>query len=99
MRNVCVLTNIDLIFQPKAIEVQVITHHMQRYAVWFGGSMLASTVSYQTPPLKIIKLCMGVVTMSSMSPALPVDSYNPSSGICVFKQWYGCQCHGFLMCT
>lgn len=31
--------------QPKAIDVQVISHHMQRYAVWFGGSMLASTVS------------------------------------------------------
>jgi actin-related protein len=25
-------------------EVKVISHHMQRYAVWFGGSMLASTV-------------------------------------------------------
>lgn len=25
--------------------MQVITHHMQRYAVWFGGSMLASTVN------------------------------------------------------
>lgn len=31
-------------FQPKPIDTQVITHHMQRYAVWFGGSMLASTV-------------------------------------------------------
>lgn len=26
------------------MEVLVVTHHMQRYAVWFGGSMLASTV-------------------------------------------------------
>lgn len=34
-----------LFLQPKPIDVQVITHHMQRYAVWFGGSMLASTVS------------------------------------------------------
>ena len=33
-----------LVFQPKPIEVQVIQHQMQRYAVWFGGSMLASTV-------------------------------------------------------
>ena len=32
--------------QPKPIETQVISHHMQRYAVWFGGSMLASTVSF-----------------------------------------------------
>ncbi len=30
---------------PPAIEVNVISHPMQRYAVWFGGSMLASTVS------------------------------------------------------
>lgn len=31
---------------PKPIDVQVISHHMQRYAVWFGGSMLASTVIF-----------------------------------------------------
>jgi len=30
----------------KALEVNVITHHMQRYAVWFGGSMLASTPEF-----------------------------------------------------
>jgi len=28
------------------IEVTVITHHMQRYAVWFGGSMLSSTPEF-----------------------------------------------------
>lgn len=28
------------------IDVQVITHNMQRYAVWFGGSMLASTPEF-----------------------------------------------------
>uniref|UniRef100_A0AAR2KTF9 Actin-related protein 3 n=1 Tax=Pygocentrus nattereri TaxID=42514 RepID=A0AAR2KTF9_PYGNA len=32
--------------KPKPMEVQVITHHMQRYAVWFGGSMLASTPEF-----------------------------------------------------
>ena len=32
--------------QPQAIEVNVITHKMQRYAVWFGGSMLASTPEF-----------------------------------------------------
>ena len=32
--------------KPKPIEVHVITHHMQRYAVWFGGSMLASTPEF-----------------------------------------------------
>jgi len=36
----------DLAFgniKPKPIDVNVVTHRMQRYAVWFGGSMLAST--------------------------------------------------------
>lgn len=28
------------------LEVKVISHHMQRYAVWFGGSMLASTPEF-----------------------------------------------------
>merc|ERR1711976_645473 len=28
------------------VKVQVITHNMQRYAVWFGGSMLASTPEF-----------------------------------------------------
>eukprot|EP00106_Octopus_bimaculoides_P004319 XP_014771761.1 PREDICTED: actin-related protein 3-like [Octopus bimaculoides] len=32
--------------KPKPIECQVISHHMQRYAVWFGGSMLASTPEF-----------------------------------------------------
>ena len=31
---------------PKPIDVQVLSHHMQRYAVWFGGSMLASTSEF-----------------------------------------------------
>ncbi|KAH7645354.1 Actin- protein 3B [Dermatophagoides farinae] len=31
---------------PKPIEVQVVSHNMQRYAVWFGGSMLASTEEF-----------------------------------------------------
>jgi len=35
--------------QPKPIEVQVISHNMQRYAVWFGGSMLAYTVCILCP--------------------------------------------------
>nr|CAD7197591.1 unnamed protein product [Timema douglasi] len=32
--------------KPKPIDVHVISHHMQRYAVWFGGSMLASTPEF-----------------------------------------------------
>jgi len=30
--------------KPQPIEVKVVAHQMQRYAVWFGGSLLASTV-------------------------------------------------------
>ncbi|KAH3742643.1 actin family [Pelomyxa schiedti] len=33
---------------PQPIEVKVISHHMQRFAVWFGGSMLASTDEFYT---------------------------------------------------
>jgi hypothetical protein len=43
--NSLYLLHVLFLPQPKPIEVQVISHHMQRYAVWFGGSMLASTVS------------------------------------------------------
>lgn len=32
--------------QPKPIDVAVISHHMQRFAVWFGGSMLAATPDF-----------------------------------------------------
>ena len=28
------------------LDVNVISHHMQRFAVWFGGSMLASTPEF-----------------------------------------------------
>lgn len=43
--------------QPKPIDVQVITHHMQRYAVWFGGSMLASTVSISVLHHHVLIIC------------------------------------------
>lgn len=45
-------------FQPKPIDVQVVTHHMQRYAVWFGGSMLASTVRIRTYIEIVISCCV-----------------------------------------
>jgi len=32
--------------KPQPMEVKVVSHHMQRYAVWFGGSMLASTPEF-----------------------------------------------------
>ncbi|VDN39433.1 unnamed protein product, partial [Gongylonema pulchrum] len=31
---------------PKPINVQVVSHKMQRYAVWFGGSVLADTPEF-----------------------------------------------------
>ena len=34
--------------KPAPVEVNVISHHMQRFAVWFGGSMLASTPEFNT---------------------------------------------------
>ncbi|CAF5216792.1 unnamed protein product, partial [Rotaria magnacalcarata] len=30
--------------KPEPIDVKVVAHAMQRYAVWFGGSLAASTV-------------------------------------------------------
>jgi actin-related protein 3 len=30
----------------KKMDVNVISHHMQRFAVWFGGSMLSSTPEF-----------------------------------------------------
>ena len=32
--------------KPTPTDVNVISHHMQRFAVWFGGSMLASTPEF-----------------------------------------------------
>eukprot|EP00043_Microstomoeca_roanoka_P001376 m.32336 g.32336 ORF g.32336 m.32336 type:complete len:412 (-) comp10780_c0_seq1:693-1928(-) len=32
--------------KPQPVEVKVVSHAMQRYAVWFGGSMLASTPDF-----------------------------------------------------
>eukprot|EP00298_Acanthocystis_sp_HF-20_P014734 c20890_g3_i2.p1 GENE.c20890_g3_i2~~c20890_g3_i2.p1 ORF type:complete len:413 (+),score=131.01 c20890_g3_i2:89-1327(+) len=36
----------QMITPSKEMEVNVISHHMQRFAVWFGGSMLASTPEF-----------------------------------------------------
>ena len=30
----------------QSVEVNVLTHHMQRFAVWFGGSVLSSTPDF-----------------------------------------------------
>ena len=37
---------VNLSSKPPEIEVNVVSHPMQRYAVWFGGSMLASTPEF-----------------------------------------------------
>eukprot|EP00897_Mesotaenium_endlicherianum_P010570 jgi/Mesen1/9541/ME000064S08887 len=34
--------------QTRGVDVSVVSHHMQRFAVWFGGSVLASTPSFYT---------------------------------------------------
>jgi actin-related protein 3 len=34
-------------FKPQPIDVKVVSHHMQRYAVWFGGSMIATTDDFR----------------------------------------------------
>lgn len=65
--SITVCVNVFLL-QPKPIDVQVITHHMQRYAVWFGGSMLASTVSPAHSTTK--QILTDVVFSSTMSPYL-----------------------------
>ncbi|XP_030405931.1 actin-related protein 3B isoform X4 [Gopherus evgoodei] len=53
--------------KPKLVEVQVIRHHM-RYAVWFGGSMLASTSfsKYVTPrrTMKNMALVFVIIILS-----------------------------------
>ena len=41
--NIGVKSNVA---QPADIKVKVVSHDMQRYAVWFGGSMLASTPEF-----------------------------------------------------
>ena len=40
------LTILHLWFQSQPIEVNVVSHPIQRFAVWFGGSVLASTPEF-----------------------------------------------------
>lgn len=62
----------------KAVDVKVISHHMQRFAVWFGGSMLASTV-----PLTLIR-----AVLASFS-SYVVDVVQPEFyKVCHTKQQY-----------
>uniref|UniRef100_A0A9J8AAQ6 Actin related protein 3B n=1 Tax=Cyprinus carpio carpio TaxID=630221 RepID=A0A9J8AAQ6_CYPCA len=58
--------------KPKPMEVQVISHHMQRYAVWFGGSMLASTPEF-------IQVCHSKKDYEEYGPR--ICRHNPVFGI------------------
>ncbi|XP_067341708.1 actin-related protein 3B isoform X4 [Channa argus] len=58
--------------KPKPMEVQVVTHHMQRYAVWFGGSMLASTPEF-------FQVCHSKKAYDEIGPS--ICRHNPVFGI------------------
>ncbi|KAF3836660.1 hypothetical protein F7725_029218 [Dissostichus mawsoni] len=62
----------DLKRVPKPMEVQVVTHHMQRYAVWFGGSMLASTPEFS-------QVCHSKKDYDEIGPS--ICRHNPVFGI------------------
>lgn len=42
--NIARLGNLAQTVTTSAIDVNVVSHKLQRYAVWFGGSMLGATV-------------------------------------------------------
>ncbi|KAF3703937.1 Actin-related protein 3B ARP3-beta Actin-like protein 3B Actin-related protein ARP4 [Channa argus] len=65
-------TDVCLCLQPKPMEVQVVTHHMQRYAVWFGGSMLASTPEF-------FQVCHSKKAYDEIGPS--ICRHNPVFGI------------------
>lgn len=44
--NVSRLQSLGITKQANPIDVDVVSHHMQRFAVWFGGSMLSSTAEF-----------------------------------------------------
>ncbi|EHB11299.1 Actin-related protein 3 [Heterocephalus glaber] len=58
--------------KPKPIDVQAITHHMQRYEVWFGGSMLASMPEFY-------QVCHTKKDYEEIGPSIGCD--NPEFGV------------------
>lgn len=46
-------TFVHFLYQAQPIKVNVVSHPIQRYAVWFGGSVLAST-----PEFFAVCICM-----------------------------------------
>lgn len=59
------------LLKPKPIEVQVVNYNTQRYAVWFGGSMLASTNNFY-------KLCHTKADYDEYGPS--ICRHNPVFG-------------------
>ncbi|OAF70113.1 Actin-related protein 3 [Intoshia linei] len=57
--------------KPTPIEVNIVTHNMQRHAVWFGGSILASTPQF-------IKVCHTKADYDEKGPS--ICRYNPVFG-------------------
>ena len=49
------------LLQSQAVDVNVVGHPMQRFAVWFGGSLLASTPDFYnvllTLPPAVLVIC------------------------------------------
>jgi actin-related protein 3 len=65
--------------KPKPIEVQVISHQMQRYAVWFGGSMLASTPEFY-------QVCHTKAQYDEYGPS--ICRHNPVFGTMTCRHYY-----------
>jgi hypothetical protein len=63
----------DAQIKSKEVDVNVITHKMQRFAVWFGGSLLADTVIEWLRFILRLNLSNLVIprhNMKNMDPAL-----------------------------
>lgn len=58
--------------KPQPIDCKVISHNMQRYAVWFGGSMLASTPEFY-------QVCHTKKDYDEYGPA--ICRHNPAFGV------------------
>ncbi|KAM3180007.1 Actin-related protein 3B [Hymenolepis weldensis] len=70
--------------RPTPIEVNVVSHKMQRYAVWFGGSLLASTPEFYTACHTRAQyeeygpsICRHNPTFGSLLPLMIVMLYSP----------------------
>ena len=55
------------------LEVQVISHRKQRNAVWFGGSLLAQTVTSPLPPGLLLSCLALTFSLSSFPIVTPSE--------------------------